>query len=73
MRKPEPRRSNVTTSIYDPDTKNLDVTFHNGRRYRYSNVSEKHGNGMDTADSKGAYLHKHIVDAHDGRELFEPL
>lgn len=74
MKKPAPkRRSNVTTSIYDPDTKNLDVTFHNGRRYRYSNVHEKHGNGMDTATSKGTYLHQHIIDAHDCTELHDPI
>lgn len=70
MKKPKPaRRSNVTTACYDPDTKNLDVTFHNGRTYRYHDVPEKHGNGIVAAESRGSYLHEHIAKHFDFSEL----
>jgi len=70
MKKPKPaRRSNVTSAVYDPDKRNLDITFHNGRTYRYHDVPEKHGNGIVTAESQGSYLHQHIAKHYDFSEL----
>ncbi len=54
------RRSNIETPDYDPETRQLTVTFHNGRRYRYSDIGQDMATDYECADSKGTFLRQHI-------------
>lgn len=65
----EKRRANINTTAYDPETRNLDVTFHNGRIYRYYDVDPKHDAPLRNSSSQGSYLHQHIIPHHDFTEL----
>lgn len=66
-KKPAQRRANVIDTSYDADSRSLTVTFHNGQRYRYTDVDPEIAGGLDDCDSKGGYLHKHIIGRCDGR------
>lgn len=63
------RRSNVSTSAYDPETGHLTVTFHNGRRYRYEGVSPELAEEFKGAGSPGGFLHAHIIGKFKGGEI----
>lgn len=55
------RRQNITAHEYCPETGRLTVTFHDGRQYRYAGVPLEHHEGMTNAESRGRYLHTHII------------
>lgn len=63
------RRPNVTSHTYNKRNKTLTVTFHNGRRYRYSGVDLDKAEAFKASDSKGAFLHAHIIGRHDATQL----
>lgn len=55
------REPNVTGSDYDPETRELTVTFRSGKRYRYSDVEADKADEFRNSKSQGSYLHKHIA------------
>lgn len=61
MKKPKSRRSNVTNHSYNPETKELSVTFHNGRTYTYLDIPKDLADGFENTSSRGGFLHKHII------------
>lgn len=62
---PSPKSSNVQSHAYNPETQDLDVTFHGGRSYRYHGVQPDTAAGLDKAQSKGSFLHSSIIGTHD--------
>lgn len=69
MFKPPPkkssRQSHVTDHSYNPETKELDVTFHGARKYRYHDVTAKQYDSMKSHPSPGGFLHAHIIGKND--------
>lgn len=61
--------SNVIAHEYDPQKLELDVTFHGGRKYRYHGVLPSQFEAFGNAESRGAYLHKHIIGIHKVQKL----
>ncbi len=43
----------------------LDAKFRTGETYRYKNVSEEEFEGLMSAESKGRYMHEHIIGNRD--------
>jgi hypothetical protein len=66
---PRDRRPNVLDHSYNPETRHLDVTFHQGRRYRYFDVTPKQYEGLKAAHSAGGFLHRHIIGKCDASPL----
>ena len=52
--------SNLRSVGYDPDTAILEIEFHNGGIYRYSNVPAQVHHGLMRAASHGQYFHQSI-------------
>lgn len=74
MKLPKPtssRRANVTDHSYDPETRQLDVTFHQGARYRYFDVTPKQYETMRAHPSAGGFLHEHIIGKCDCTKIGE--
>ena len=61
--------SALTDARYDPQSRDLDVGFVSGRRYRYSNVPPRIYEGLVSANSKGIFFNAHIRDKYAYREL----
>lgn len=61
--------SHIEAHDYSPETGQLTVTFSGGRRYAYSGVSKETAAGLDKADSKGHYLHTHVIGKHDHSKI----
>ena len=61
--------SALTDARYDAQTRDLDVWFVSGRRYRYSNVPPQVYDSLLSADSKGVFFNVHIRDKYVYREL----
>lgn len=61
--------NNIEAHDYSPETGQLTVTFSGGRRYAYSGVSKETAAGLDKADSKGHYLHTHVIGKHDHSKI----
>jgi hypothetical protein len=59
-RDPAPRRPNIADHSYDPDAQALTVTFHDGRKYRYQDVTPDIASGFKDAPSQGKFLHQHV-------------
>lgn len=55
------RGRNVQDHSYDKDTRTLTVTFHNGKRYQYSDVSPDLATGFRDSGGSGSYLFHHIA------------
>lgn len=55
------RPRNITSHSYDEQSRTLDVTFHTGKRYRYSDVDPDLAAGFHEAGGSGSFLHKHIA------------
>ena len=55
-----PESSNIAGFCYDESSEILTVEFNNGTKYDYFDVPENIGNGMENAESRGAYLNKEI-------------
>lgn len=67
----EARSSNISSLVYDPATKHLDVTFNSGARWRYFGVDDDVADGLRTAESQGAYLKRHVIDVCQSKKLDE--
>lgn len=63
------RPSNTLTHEYSPRTGRLTVTFAGGRQYRYEGVSAETAAGLESAVSKGGYLHAHVIGKHDAIKI----
>lgn len=64
------RRSNVAGYSYHVTNQTLDVTFYNGRTYRYSGIHPIKASAFGDSQSRGGYLHQHIIGQHEGVEIF---
>jgi len=56
--------SNLKSVGYDSTRKILEIEFHSGGIYQYSNVSEIVFQALLAADSKGQYFHRNIKDIY---------
>jgi hypothetical protein len=54
---------------YDAQSETLDVTFTDGRQYRYSGVPRGIYTQFITSPSKGSAFHRLIRDRYDAEEL----
>ena len=61
--------SALTNAQYNARTRDLDVWFVSGRRYRYSNVPPEVYESLLSANSKGMFFNAHIRDNYAYREL----
>lgn len=52
--------SNLRSVGYDPDSKELEITFKNGTTYKYWQVPQQEFDSLLAADSKGQYFNKNI-------------
>ena len=50
---------------YDPRSRILQVIFRTGETYRYKRVPAYEYDGLMSAESKGRYMHKHIIGHYD--------
>lgn len=57
---------------YDPQRRELTVTFVTGRVYRYGRVPAEVYDGLKTARSRGAFFNRHIRGPYPYRELTAP-
>jgi hypothetical protein len=60
MRRVAVQSSNIASVGYDPTSSTLEIEFHNGGIYQYSNVPESIYNGIMSAASKGTYFDQYI-------------
>lgn len=54
------KSSNILSSDYDQEKKELIITFNAGRRYTYSNLEYKDYLRFEIAESQGEVFNKHI-------------
>ena len=54
---------------YDPESAELEVEFHTGQTYRYAGVPRAVYEGLLAAESKGRYMHAHVIDAYPYRQV----
>lgn len=54
--------SNLCSVGYEPKTSLLEVEFHDGRIYQYSDVPKATVKGLMQAPSQGEYFHYYIKD-----------
>lgn len=59
----------IRNLVYKVDKKTLDVTFKNGTRRRYSEVTPQRVAQLEKAESKGSYYSKHIKGKYESRKL----
>lgn len=60
--------SNIGAVGYDPATRELSVSFKNGKTYHYPDVPVEHFDGLrDPKRSAGSYFHQHIRSAFKAR------
>ena len=50
---------------YDKRSRILEVIFRTGETYRYKGVPSSRYEGLMSADSKGKYMHRHIIGHYD--------
>ena len=50
---------------YDRRSRILEVIFRTGETYRYKGVPSSRYEGLMSADSKGKYMHRHIIGHYD--------
>lgn len=61
--------SNVASAGYDPDTRELHVTFHSGATYVYEGVPESTYHDLLSTDSVGGFLNRTIKPRHKARRI----
>lgn len=61
--------SSVEAHDYSPETGHLTVTFRGGRRYRYEGVDQKTADGLRKSESRGSYLHRHVIGKFDATKI----
>lgn len=60
--------STVRHLDYDPDKKVLSVTFHGGATYHYDGVTPDAYKALETADSVGSHLARHVKGKYPHRK-----
>jgi len=61
--------SNVDSIHYEPLVRKLTVVFKNGGTYEYHDVSPDKYKELESAESIGGHLHKHIKSSHSFTKL----
>jgi hypothetical protein len=61
--------SNIRSVGYDPTTRLLEVEFHRGSVYEYSDVPETVHQALMSASSKGSYLNTQVKPRYRCRQL----
>lgn len=61
--------SNIFSVGYDAADRTLEVEFHGGSIYQYSDVPASVYQGLLDAPSKGSYFHAHIRTTYSYRQL----
>ena len=61
--------SNISSVGYDEADGTLEVEFHDGKIYQYSDVPPPVYRGLLDAPSKGSYFHAHIRTTYSYRQL----
>jgi len=61
--------SNIHSVGYDPSTGTLEVEFHGGSVYEYSDVPEAVYQALMSASSKGSYLNRQVKPRYRFRQL----
>ena len=70
---PEKVKSSVIASVkYDDDRSVLEITFHTGRVYHYSNVPRGVYEELLTAESAGKYFNDVIRTGSDAELVYDP-
>ncbi len=69
MNRTSVRSSNIRSVGYDQETRVLEIEFHDGGVYQYSNVPETLYQGLMQAVSKGSYFHNRIKDRYPCRQV----
>ena len=54
---------------YDPETRELKITFVTGRRYVYDDVPQDVADAFKAAFSRGTFFNQHIRDRYRYREI----
>lgn len=57
--------SNITSAGYDPDKRVLEIEFHHGKRYRYTDVEPETWEDFRDAPSAGSYHRRYIAGHYD--------
>lgn len=57
--------SNLKSMEYDPDTKQLKITFRNDRAHTYYGVPQHEADNLQHASSAGRYFNENIKDTYD--------
>lgn len=61
--------SNISSIGYDAESQLLEVEFHDGSIYQYSDVPQSIYDGLMNASSHGQYMHQHIRDQYSYRKV----
>ena len=61
--------TNLASVGYDPISRVLEIAFHSGGVYQYSNVPESIYQGLLSASSKGTYFNSHIKDRYTCHQI----
>lgn len=61
--------SHLESAAYDDTNQSLDVTFKNGRTYRYSNVEPVVASNLASAKSPGSFFYSQIKNSYDFEEI----
>lgn len=56
--------SNISSVGYDSSSMTLEIEFHDGATYQYSNVPQHVCDGIIADESPGRYFHKNIRDKY---------
>jgi len=68
---PQLKSSNLASAEYQPESRELTVTFQNGAVYRFQQVPEFHYNNLLKANSAGGYFASRIRGTFDGVKVSE--
>jgi hypothetical protein len=63
------KSSNVRNISYDEDTRILEVEFHSGGVYHYSEVTPDVYAAFESASSKGTFLYENIKGIYDYEKI----
>lgn len=64
-----PRSSNLVEVQYDSTTQDMDITFQDGRAWRYSSVPYSVFQGIQNAPSAGSYFWRQIRSRYPEEEI----
>jgi len=69
MKRTTIRSTNLASVGYDSISRVLEIAFHSGGVYQYSNVPESIYQGLLSASSKGTYFNSHIKDRYTCHQI----